>query len=147
MSKKKNMRSSVYEYFTVTTDERHYLCQCKNLKHSIEGEAKVCGQQISTFRGSEKNAPTRSSNLIRHLLHFHPEILDKVKEKDAVFSEKKETSGPSISKSGQSNLSSFFTMDKITIAMTADTFKKHLIDLVVQNGVSEYIFTTCIPRT
>jgi len=73
------VKSSVFEHYTVTTDNKHFECQCV-----IEDdfEKKICESRISAYRGTDKNLPTRAPNLKRHLKRFHPEISKEVIEKD-----------------------------------------------------------------
>ncbi|XP_073510784.1 uncharacterized protein [Phyllobates terribilis] len=71
MSKKLPMKSAVFEHFTVTQDEKYCVCQCMT---SDSEENKCCDAKISAYSGSDKNAPTRASNLKRHLQRFHTEV-------------------------------------------------------------------------
>ncbi|GLV40086.1 hypothetical protein CBL_02971 [Carabus blaptoides fortunei] len=104
---------------------------------------KRCNIQISSNTGIEKhgsNAPSRASNLKRHLRNKHPDIFKSVQEH---YSEiHKPTSTCSTSKSEQVPLTKYFHNEKITVTMTATKFKKHLIDLVVKNGVALTLFSS-----
>ncbi|KAE8610160.1 hypothetical protein XENTR_v10012036 [Xenopus tropicalis] len=73
-------KSTVYEHFALSSDGKHYVCQC--IKKDDDGE-KQCDAKISSFSGPDKNAPTRASNLRRHLQRFHPKVLEAVNEKDS----------------------------------------------------------------
>ncbi|KAM4044020.1 diphthamide biosynthesis protein 3 isoform 1-T1 [Anomaloglossus baeobatrachus] len=79
MSKTFPMKSAVFEHFTVTQDEKYFVCLCMT---SDPDENKCCDAKISAYSGSDKNAPTRASTLKRHLQRFHPEVFKAVTEKD-----------------------------------------------------------------
>ena len=71
-------KSSAFDYFSISEDGKYFVCLCK-----IEGnEGQNCNATISTFSGCEKNAPTRTSNIKRHLQRYHANIYDTVCEKD-----------------------------------------------------------------
>ena len=145
MPKKTPVRSSVFEHFTVTTDNKHFECQCV-----IEDdfEKKNCESRISAYCGTDKNRPTRASNLKRHLERFHPEISNKVTEKDKAAAITQQASAATASTSSvcgargkEPKLTKFLSPDKITATMTAEKFRKCIIDLVVHNGVALSLFS------
>ena len=73
-------KSAVFEHFTITTDGKYYQCQC--IVKDDDGE-KLCAAKISSFTNSEKkDAPSRASNLKRHLQRIHPKVLEEVNKKD-----------------------------------------------------------------
>lgn len=82
--------------------------------------------------GSDKNAPTRASNLKRHLQRYHPKILEFVNEKDTRTNKNLTTalkSAKNKSPVGHTSRTRFITADKVTVTMTSEMFKKHLIEL------------------
>jgi hypothetical protein len=118
-----------------------------------DGE-RLCETKLSCFSGSGsyKNAPTRASNLKRHLQCFHPKILDVVNEKDTSSSNNLPTiSNFELQKSSkdksiegcprQASVTRFLTTDKVTVTMATEKFKKHLTELVVRNGVALTLFS------
>ena len=137
MSKKITIRSSVFQYFNFSDDNKFYICNC------------VSEAKISAFCGSEKNAQTRAYNLKRHLERNHPKIFANVKENNQAASlSKTSTSSASASmkltrssSKRQRDMTKFITSDKITIAMTAEAFQKSIIGLVVQNSLSLIMFS------
>jgi hypothetical protein len=60
MAKTVLTKSAVFGHFESSTDGRHFVCQCTI--QEAEGE-KYCNAKISAYSGTEKNAPTRASNL------------------------------------------------------------------------------------
>jgi hypothetical protein len=118
----------------------------------IEDGERLCETKLSYFSrsGSYKNAPTRASNLKRDLQCFHPKILDAVNEKDTSSNYNLPTiSNLEVQKSAKdksiegrprkASVTRFFTTDKVTVTMTTEKFKKHLIKLV-RNGVALTLF-------
>lgn len=73
-------KSTVYEHFALSSDGKHYVCQC--IRKDYDGE-KQCDAKISSFGGPDKNAPTRATNLKRQLQRFHPKVLEALNEKDS----------------------------------------------------------------
>ncbi|KAM3921449.1 uncharacterized protein RB166_010830 [Leptodactylus fuscus] len=135
MSKKRHIKSSVFEHFTITQDRKHYVCQCIT---NDPGENKCCEAKISAYSGKDKNAPTRASNLKRHLQRFHPEVLKAVDEKDCIQTNEPVPSSSSQTKEQrtlQPSVARYFVSDKVTVTMTVHTFKKQIIELVVKDSV------------
>ena len=105
--------------------------------------------KISAFCGSGTNVPTRVYNLKRHLERNNPKIFVKVKENDQAASlSKTSTSSASTymkltgtSSKRQTDMTNFITPDKITITMTAQTFQKSIIDLIIQNSLPLIVFS------
>ncbi|XP_073521308.1 protein MIS12 homolog isoform X1 [Phyllobates terribilis] len=141
MPRKHLMKSAVFEHFTVTQDKKHFVCQCMT---SDPEENKCCDVKISAYSGSAKNAPTRASNLKRHLQRFHPEVFHAVTEKDNRRTKKPEPSTSRQAKeeerASQTSVRRYFVSDKVTVTMTADVFKRQLIELVVKDGVPLSLF-------
>ncbi|KAM9330121.1 LOW QUALITY PROTEIN: uncharacterized protein PAF06_009560 [Gastrophryne carolinensis] len=119
-------KSTVYEHFALSSDGKHYVCQC-----------------ISSFSGPDKNAPTRASNLKRHLQRFHPKVLEAVNEKDSneKIASTSVTKNVQKSTGEQSQIRKFFISDKVTISMTPEKFKHHIIEMVVKNSVPLSFFS------
>ncbi|KAM4053246.1 LOW QUALITY PROTEIN: uncharacterized protein ACNLHF_005976 [Anomaloglossus baeobatrachus] len=91
-----------------------------------------------------KNAPTRASNLKRHLQRFHPEVLKAVDEKDCIQTNEPVPSSSSQTKEQrtlQPSVARYFVSDKVTVTMTVDTFKKQIIELVVKDSVPISLFS------
>ncbi|KAM9329115.1 LOW QUALITY PROTEIN: uncharacterized protein PAF06_019636 [Gastrophryne carolinensis] len=125
-------KSTVYEHFALSSDGKHYVCQC--IRKDDDGE-KQCDAKISSFSGPDKNAPTRASNLKRH--RFHPKVLEAVNEKDSNENIASTSVTKNVQKSTgeQSQIREFFISDKVTISMTPEKFKHHIIEMVVKNSV------------
>ena len=79
-------KSAVFEHFSLTSDRKYYVCQCTINKNN---EETICHAKISAYSGSSPkgDAPTRASNLKRHLERCHSDIFKLVKDKDKAFSE------------------------------------------------------------
>ncbi|KAM9301722.1 LOW QUALITY PROTEIN: uncharacterized protein PAF06_014937 [Gastrophryne carolinensis] len=133
-------KSTVYEHFALSSDGKHYVCQC--IRKDDDGE-KQCDAKISSFSGPDKNAPTRASNLKRHLQRFHPKVLEAVNEKDSNENIASTSVTKNVQKSTgeQSQIRKFFISDKVTISMTPEKFKHHIIEMVVKNSVPLSFFS------
>ena len=57
---KKQAKSNVFEYFSLTEDTKYFICQCSV---DASDDKKFCESKISAYSGANKNAPTRASNL------------------------------------------------------------------------------------
>ncbi|KAM5158321.1 LOW QUALITY PROTEIN: uncharacterized protein ACMZJ9_009610 [Mantella aurantiaca] len=130
---------TVYEH-ALSSDGKHYVCQC--IRKDYDGE-KQCDAKISSFGGPDKNAPTRASNLKRHLQHFHPKVLEALNEKDSNENIASTSVTKNVQKSTgeQSQIRKFFIPDKVTISMTPEKFKQHIIEMVVKNSVPLSFFS------
>ncbi|XP_075172075.1 uncharacterized protein LOC142243755 [Anomaloglossus baeobatrachus] len=107
-------------------------------------ENKCCEAKISAYSGKDKNAPTRASNLKRHLQRFHPEVLKAVDEKDCTQTKEPVPSSSSQTEEQrtlQPSVARYFVSDKVTVTMTVDTFKKQIIELVVKDSVPISLFS------
>ena len=80
-------RSSVFEHFTVTSDLKHYVCQCV----TDQDDEETISASGTAHRG---HVPTRASNLRRHLECCHPDIFKLVQEKDKASSATQTLSEP-----------------------------------------------------
>lgn len=137
----KKINSAVFEHFTITEDGKHYQCQC--LLSDDDGE-KVCDAKLSSFTGSEKNSPSRASNLKRHLQRFHPAVLEAVLKKDKstnITSSASTSAKRAISGGEQTQITKFIKTDKLTVTMTSEKFKKHIIEMVVNNSTPVSFFS------
>ncbi|KAM4018767.1 LOW QUALITY PROTEIN: uncharacterized protein ACNLHF_008010 [Anomaloglossus baeobatrachus] len=140
MSKKLHIKSAVFEHFTITQHRKHYVCQCMT---NDPDENKCCEAKMSAYSGKDKNAPTRASNLKRHLQRFHPEVLKAVDE-DCIQTNEPVPSSSSQTKEQrtlQPSVARYFVSDKVTVTMTVDTFKKQIIELVVKDSVTISLFS------
>ncbi|KAM4031892.1 uncharacterized protein ACNLHF_019269 [Anomaloglossus baeobatrachus] len=140
MSKKHHIKSAVFEHFTITQDRKHYVCQCMT---NDPDENKCCEAKMSAYSGKDKNAPTRASNLKRHLQRFNPEVLKAVDEKDCIQTNEPVPSSSSQIKEQrtlQLSVARYFVSDKVTVTMTVDTFKQ-IIELVVKDSVPISLFS------
>ena len=136
---KKHGESNVFEYFSLTEDSKNYVCQCSV---DASDDEKFCESKISAYSGANKNAPTRASNLKRHLQRFHPKIYEEVNKIDKVSSVASHSSAStSTSTDKQTSLTKFISTNKITITMTAEIFCQSIIDLVVQNSMPLSMFS------
>ena len=140
MSKKLPVKSAVFEHYTITQDGKHFVCQCMA---NDPDENKCCGVKISTYTGKGKNAPTRASNLMRHLQRFHSELFKVVKDKDCIQSNEPVTSTSSQAREKRTSqiVARYFVSDKVTVTMTVETFKKQIIELVVKDGLPISLFS------
>ncbi|KAM5125247.1 LOW QUALITY PROTEIN: uncharacterized protein ACMZJ9_022334 [Mantella aurantiaca] len=104
---------------------------------------KQCDAKIISFGGPDKNAPTRASHLKRHLQRFHPKVLEALNEKDSNENIASTSVTKNVQKSTgeQSQIRKFFIPDKVTISMTPEKFKQHIIEMVVKNSVPLSFFS------
>ena len=135
-------KSAVFEHFSLTSDLKYYVCQCIINKNNKET---ICDAKISASSGSSPkgHAPTRASNLKRHLEHYLSDIFKLVRDKDKAFS-KTSTLNCKINserKLASSSLTSFFISDKVTLSMTPDAFKKNIVKITVLNDISLRFFS------
>ena len=135
--KKKPKTSSAYEHFHLTSDGKHYVCQC-TVGEEDGDEETVCENKISAYTTEDTSiAPSRVSNLKRHLQRHHPNIYEKVVEVDANNNSKKEQ----VKSSALSKITKFVTSDKVTITMTPENFKMYIIQMVVNNSIPLSFFS------
>ncbi|KAM4049182.1 LOW QUALITY PROTEIN: uncharacterized protein ACNLHF_006937, partial [Anomaloglossus baeobatrachus] len=127
-------------HFTFTQDRKHYVCQCVT---NDPDENKCCEAKMSAYSGKDKNAPTRASNLKRHLQRFHPEVLKAVDEKDCIQTNEPVPSSSSQTKEQRTLQPSYarYFVSEVTGPMTVDTFKKQIIELVVKDSVPISLFS------
>ncbi|CAJ0957964.1 unnamed protein product [Ranitomeya imitator] len=136
MSMKHLMKSVVFEHFTGTQDKKTF---CVSVSVT-----QVKTKTVMPKSSSDRNAPSRASNLRRHLQCCHPEVFKAVIEKDHSSTKKPETSTSCQAKeeerASQISVTRYFVSDKVTVTMTADVFKRQLIELVVKNSVALSLF-------
>ena len=80
-------------------------------------------------------------NLKRHLERFHSEFYKHhVAAEQAQMMQSDATSSAAANK--QQTISNFFRNEKFTLSMTKEKFKRHLIQLVVGNGVATRVLSS-----
>ena len=135
-------KSAVFEHFSLTSDLKYYVCQRLINKNN---EETICHAKISASSGSSPkgHAPTRTSNLKRHLERCHSDIFKLVKDKDKAFSETSTLNCKTNPerKLASPSLTSFFVSDKVTLSMIPDVFKKNIVKITVLNGISLKFFS------
>lgn len=113
-NKRQKQKSSAFEYFSVTFDDKFFICLVTK-----DGDEEICGSNISAYSGEGTSAPTRASNLKRHLQRHHPMIFKTVTATDKQ----------------QAPLTKIFKSENITVAMTAEKFKRCIIEMVYSNSL------------
>ncbi|CAK8682943.1 unnamed protein product [Clavelina lepadiformis] len=78
-------------------------------------------------------------NLERHIERHHPDIFKTVLEEEQP-NNKEDIQDSSTSK--QQMLSQYFHSEKVNVSMTKEKFKRHVIQLVVDNGVALTLFSS-----
>ena len=110
-------KSAAFHYFNTAEDEG-FLCQ-------VEENGNICRTKIAA----------KTYNLKCHLARYHKAVHKQVMEED-------EPSKPNLPNTGtQQTLSKFFPSEKMTVSMTKQKFQKHLIQLVVENGLPLTLFS------
>jgi len=94
-------------------------CTCQ-----VEKDEDICGAELKS---------SKTYNLKRHLERFHKDIHKLVLEEEQAKLKLKE---PASSVKEQSNITNYFSSEKINVVMTKEKFKRHLIQLVVHHGVA-----------
>ena len=80
MAPKSQARSTAFDYFLISNDEKHYICQYKK-EDSVK---QLCAGKMSTNSDTKSaNLTDKTSNLKRHLQRFHPKIYELVIKKDS----------------------------------------------------------------
>jgi len=142
MSGTKKSKSSVFDFFSLSDDQKQFLCQCVTYN---KDEEIACNVKISnsTAGTSKANAPSRASNLKRHLKYRHPDIFDKVTKQDEERQQQQQTQASS-SNSRQSSMSSYISIEssKLTISMSKEKFKDYLVQMVVHNSIPLRFFSS-----
>ena len=113
-------------------------CTVASHFQKVNGEGYVC--QIEK-NGDVCRAKLKSKlfNLKRHIERHHPDIFKSIVEEEQA---KKQAVVQKGSTSKQQTLSKYFQSEKITVSMTKENFKHHLIQLVVKNGVPLKLFSS-----
>ena len=78
-------------------------------------------------------------NLEHHIERHHPDIFKSVVEEEQA---KKQEVVQKSSANKQQKLSKYFQSEKITVSMTKEKFKHHLIQLVMENEVPLKLFSS-----
>jgi hypothetical protein len=138
MSRQK-LKSTAFEHFKISDDGKHYVCKC--LKSNEHNEQGVCGTLISAFAGTGQNAPTRASNLKRHLQRIHPEVAETVEQKDKAAT-LSDNAKPGTSGVVQSSLSRFVVSNRVTVEMTKEKFQAGIIEMIVKNSIPFSFFSS-----
>lgn len=127
--------SAVFDYFSLNSDESFHVCKV------VDGDNNTaCGSKISAYTGEGSSAPSRTSNLKRHLQRFHSTVYKLVEEND---NKNKHLNVASSSKTKQQgSIVKFFKSDKIAICMTAEKFKKCIVEMVFKNSIPLTHFST-----
>ncbi|XP_076057964.1 uncharacterized protein LOC143035181 isoform X2 [Oratosquilla oratoria] len=143
MAQRLKPKSVVFEYFSPSCDGKYFVCQCQVTKGDDEEE--ICGANINFYSSDGKSAPTRASNLKRHLQRHHPKVLKIVTKRDR--ENKKDNvahvpgpSGPNFS--SQTDDTKDFVSEEVKVLMTADKFKGCIIEMVVKNDIPLGLFST-----
>lgn len=135
----------VLQYFCLSKEKNVFVCQVL-----INGD-KLCNSEFSAGKGKSGYAPTRLSNLKRHLERLHPKEFTLMEEKESdkqkQFQPSSSTSSSSTgslveAKKSKSILTNYFEAQKINIAMTSAKFKRHIIELVVNSGLPLSVFSS-----
>ena len=152
MPSRPDKKSAVYDYFTVSEDGEFYICQCdsetetKQVGKQAESEKKLCEAKFSVRASTsgDANAKTpKTSNLKRHLERYHKKIYDIVDTKDdEKVSSAKANKGRKKEHLNMPTMKSFFQSSKVTVSMTAEKFKKSIIEMVVKNSIPISFFST-----
>ena len=118
-------QSAVFKYFSKSDTTKYFICQVK------------VGEGICNVKIGEK-----TFNLKRHLEQNHPEIY---KEVDGQDRENNTLRSKNQSLQNSSNpvetIAKFFQNKKVTVSMTKDKFKQHIIEMVVENGIPLTFFS------
>ena len=119
-------QSAVFKYFSKSDTTKYFICQVK------------VGEDICNAKIDEK-----TFNLKRHLEQNHPEIY---KEVDSQDRENNTLRSKNQSLQNSSNpvetIAKFFQNKRVTVSMTKDKFKQHIIEMVVENGIPLTFFSS-----
>ena len=109
----------------------------QEIVHYFEKDRKggyICQVEKNEETCKAKLGP-KKYNLKRHLERFHPELY-----KHHVAAEQAQTKQSDATCSAAANkqqpTSNFFRNEKLTLSMTKKKFKRHLVQLIVDNGVA-----------
>lgn len=131
MSQGSKKKSTVNEYFKKTEDDLFFVCQAKD-----DSEKQICGIKISAFGGKGSSAPSRVSNMKRHIQRHHPNLYKIICEKDD--SSLKLSDNPN----RQVLVTKYLTSENVTVSMTADKFKNCISEMVFKNSLPLTFFTS-----
>jgi len=112
-------KSTVFKYFSKSDATEDFVCQ-------VEVNEGICNAKIGK----------KTFNLKRHLERNHPAVYKEVDDQDrenkcAGYANQTTKD----SKTPRETIEKFFPNEKVTVSMTKDKFKQHIIDMVVENGI------------
>ena len=137
MAPKSQARSAAFDYFLISNDGKHYICQC-NKEDSVE---QLCAAKMSTNSDSKSpNLTGKTSNLKRYLQRFHPKIYELVIKKDSTVTASAKSQKSYIAKKVVP-LTNFFESRKVTVNMTSSKFRNCIIEMVVRNSIPISFFS------
>ena len=122
----------MFNFFELSEDGEHYICQCSVEK---DGQESICGTKISANVGSARNAPSRASNLKRHMSRLHP------KEEIADTTLAPTSSSKKGDASKHDAFKSFFGQ-KISVSMTGENFRRYIVEMVAKEGIPLSFFSS-----
>jgi len=119
-------KSTVFKYFSKSDATEDFVCQ-------VEVNEGICNVKIGK----------KNFNLKRHLERNHPAVYKEVDDQDR---ENKcagyANQSTKDSKTPRETIEKFFPNEKVTVSMTKDKFKQHIIDMVVENGIPLTFFSS-----
>ena len=119
-------QSAVFKYFSKSDTTKYFICQVK----VVEG---ICNAKIGE----------KTFNLKRHLKRNHPEIYKKVdgqeRENNTLWSKNQSLQNSS---NPVETIAKFFQNKKVSVSMTKDKFKQHIIEMVVENDIPLTFFSS-----
>ena len=138
-------RSPVYKYFREDDFNEIFICAIKD-----EDNDEECGQKFSALGTSDEkkigNAPSRASNLKRHLLRYHIVKYNELCEYENSLAK------PSIStktllknrkrKAQELTVDTYLKPTTVSVSMNRDQFVRGLISMVVENAIALSTFDT-----
>ena len=127
----KSHKTALLNYFTATSDGKHYICQCRK-ENNMQNE-KRCAAKISAISSADKSSTSvtaKTSNLKRHLQRFHLHVFHVITAKDC-----DESVTCSSEQQATPSLKAYFHTSKVTVAMNKENFKKYIIEMVVKSNI------------
>ncbi len=141
---KNKCKSAAFNYFEVSEDDMFFVCTCEVAKYKENGNRR-CGAKIRKQGINGKRTSIRISNLKRHLERFHPIDYEHVIESDKSLESAKLTtscfSNEFPATESSNDLRKYVKNKAVNVVMTAEIFKKGLINLVVFNNIPLYQFS------
>ena len=113
----KTKQSVVFKYFSKCDTTQYFICRVK------VGEG-ICNVKIGK----------KTFNLNRHLEQNHPEVYKEVDGQDRQNnSAGSKNQSEKNSRNSKEMIVKFFPNEKVTVSMTNNKFKQHIIEMVVEN--------------